>query len=681
MMLHLSKWLRLGQIAILAFLVSACTVSANELTTDADSVDARLAQDARYLSSDELEGRGPGTEGIDVAAEYIADQFREMGLITELFDGSPYQPFTIPTDFAVGDVEKNRLTLVGPATDDGDAQNVELLLGEAFNPMAVGSNGAFSGELVFVGYGISAEEHDYDDYEGIDVEGKVVLMLRREPEQNNSESVFDGTDSSSYAYFVNKVATAAEHGAVAIVIVNDYLSISQEKSEAEKTWHEAVDALADEQSRFASIDNPTDEQFTEHRAAVHEQVETIQEMEALFSEGFDQVLNVTDAGKPTHGSQIPVYFASRDAVDPIVQSALHTSLAALEEAIDDGLTPHSQSVSGWSAEGETLITRQQVTVKNVVAVLEGEGPLADETVVIGAHYDHLGYGSSSSLSPWTRAIHNGADDNASGTTALMEVARQLAARDTPPARRIVFIAFTGEERGLLGSAHYCRSPRFPLEETVAMLNLDMVGRLGEDAELTIYGTGTAESFDTLVDRLGEEHHFSVSKISSGFGPSDHASFYAKKIPVLFFFTGLHTDYHRPSDDFEKLDIGGMRRIVSLVVDTAITIIETEERPAYLATRRSRETPSDNPRPYFGSIPDYSQEVEGLGITDVAEDGPADKAGLEADDIIIRFGDAPISGIEDFDAALRQHEAGDEVEFIVLRDGERVTLTVTLGDPR
>jgi Zn-dependent M28 family amino/carboxypeptidase len=316
-------------------------------------------------------------------------------------------------------------------------------------------------------------------------------------------------------------------------------------------------------------------------------------------------------------------------------------------------------------------------VKNVVAVLEGEGPLADETIVLGAHYDHLGLGGAGSLAPWTTDIHNGADDNASGTATLLEAARRLATSGEKPRRRIVFIAFTGEERGLLGSAHYVRQPRFPLESTVAMFNLDMVGRLNEN-KLQVFGTGTAKEFEPLVDKLGEQYGFQIAKHPGGFGPSDHSSFYAKKIPVLHLFTGTHSDYHRPSDDSPKINVEGMRRVADMLVDVVRATDAAEAKPTYIEIKRVEALGDGGDRPYFGSIPDYGGNVEGLLLSGVVEGGPAEKGGLKGGDVIVKLGDSKITGIEDFDSALRKHKPGDKIKVTVQRDGKPVELEVTLS---
>jgi len=281
---------------------------------------------------------------------------------------------------------------------------------------------------------------------------------------------------------------------------------------------------------------------------------------------------------------MPVVFARRSAVNSIVNTALGEDLASLEAKIDKGPTPHSRELTGWSALCQTNVIRRSQDVKNVAAVLEGRGALADQTIVVGAHYDHLGRGRSGSGSPSTNEIRNGADDNASGTAGVLEIARAMASRtDVAARRRIVFVAFAAEERGLLGSREYVQRPPFPLDRTVAMVNLDMIGRLTNN-KLTVYGTGTSKEFETLIDELNQKYAFDLKKESPGRGASDHASFYEKKIPVLHFFTGVHGDLHLPSDDFDKINLDGMTRITQMVIDVVERLACSEQPPQYLATQ-------------------------------------------------------------------------------------------------
>ncbi|MGH7134117.1 MAG: M28 family peptidase, partial [Pirellulales bacterium] len=270
-------------------------------------------------------------------------------------------------------------------------------------------------------------------------------------------------------------------------------------------------------------------------------------------------------------------------------------------------------------------------------------------------------------------------DNASGTAALIEVARRLAARPEKLARRIEFIAFTGEERGLIGSARYCRDPLCPLDKTIAMLNMDMVGRLTDD-KLIVQGADTATEFGPIIDELAERYGFKVTKQPGGFGPSDHASFYPHKVPVMHFFTGTHSDYHRPTDDLEKINLPGMRRVADMVTEAVVALAGAEERPHYQAVKAKSQGRGGD-RPYFGSIPDFASEEPGYHLGGVSPDSPADKGGLKAGDAIIKLGEYKIGNLEDFDGALRKFKAGDKVPVVVKRDGQEITVSVVLDPPR
>jgi acetylornithine deacetylase/succinyl-diaminopimelate desuccinylase-like protein len=647
---------------------------------DASAVEARLSESARFLSSDELQGRGVGTDGLNRAADYIAAQFRDIGLATELFDGGPFQKFTMTTGAALG--SPNALALAGPSGDEGKPRRIELKLGESFNPLAAGGSGKFDLPLVFVGYGITAPQENYDDYAGVDVKDKAVIVLRHEPQQANPHSVFEGTEVSRYAPFSRKISNAYQHGAAAVIFCTDEFDIQKNLAALRKRWQAAVDEIVAANGRFQAIEKPTADERKAHEAKIRDLADDVKRFADEIALAHDPLLPFNGAGgDPAEGRRIPVLACRRAELDGVLKAALGTTLAELEAKIDKGPTPHSRVLEGWRAVGEATVNRDETEVKNVVAVLEGEGLHADETIVIGAHYDHLGYGGAGSAAPGVKEIHNGADDNGSGTAALVEIARELAARGKKLPRRVVFIAFTGEERGLIGSARYVRNPLVPLDKTIAMINLDMVGRLTDD-KLIVHGTGTGSGFDELVDRVCKAYQFRVTKKPSGFGPSDHSSFYGAKVPVLFFFTGSHKDYHRPSDDFDKLNIPGMRRIVEMVVDVTATLAEADGRPAYQEVKGFADMiRSGGDRPYFGSIPDFAQDQPGYALSGVSKGGPADRAGLKAGDIIVQFGDSKIGNLEDFDSALRKYKAGDKVPLIVKRASEELKLDVTLDPPR
>ena len=320
--------------------------------------------------------------------------------------------------------------------------------------------------------------------------------------------------------------------------------------------------------------------------------------------------------------------------------------------------------------------------RNVVGVLVGrDRQLRDEVIIVGAHYDHLGLGGFGSLAPdSTGQVHNGADDNASGVAAILAIAKRL--KDHRPARTVVFIAFTGEEEGLLGSAWYTKHPLYPLERTVAMLNFDMVGRLRDD-KLIVYGAATSNEWPRLLDSLNAGAHFQLHASGDGYGPSDHASFYAMHRPVLHFFTDLHEDYHRPSDDAPAIFAEGIGRVadyaanvVRVVGDRAAPISFIDLPPPVAAANSTAVTPGYGA--YFGSIPDMSENPGGVRITGVRSGSPAEAGGLKGGDILVRMGDADVPDLQAMTDILRSHRPGDVIDVVYLRDGQRLTTKVTLG---
>lgn len=319
--------------------------------------------------------------------------------------------------------------------------------------------------------------------------------------------------------------------------------------------------------------------------------------------------------------------------------------------------------------------------RNVIGVLNGRDPaLRREAVVVGAHYDHLGLGGPFALDPdSTGAVHNGADDNASGTAALIEIARRLRAR--PPARSVVFVAFGGEELGLLGSTFYVRHPAVPLGRTLAMVNLDMVGRLRND-RLIVYGVATAREFPALLDSLNRDAGFDLVPEGDGYGPSDQTAFYAAKLPVLHLFTNLHEDYHRSTDDWPKINREGLARVAEFGARIASALADWPgplhfvEVPAAHAERGPVLTPGYGA--YLGTIPDLTGRPGGVRLTGVRAGSPAERAGLRAGDVITRIGDQEIPDLQAMADALRAHRPGDAVEIVVKRGDSTATLRATLG---
>ncbi len=579
--------------------------------------EARMRKDIFFLASDECEGRGVTTKGINLAADYIAAEFKKAGLKPAGPDGSYFQPFTI-----YGTSERsspNALVLTGPL-----GQQITLKAGQQFEPLAFSHSGKIDGApLVFAGYGVTAPDPEYDDFQGLDVAGKVIVVLRKTPRPDNKDAPFAGADLDQYQSLEHKMLNAEKHHAAGVILVND----------------------------------------------------------ASTARGGDKLIPFQYLAR-AGGYALPAVNLRRSVLDSMLQSSLGTTLADLERDIDRTLTPHSHALDGWSVGLEVNVKRNDIAAKNIVCFLEGDGPHARETVVIGAHYDHLGRGEFGSLARGSKAIHHGADDNASGTTTLMELARRLA-QVPHRGRRLVFIAFSGEERGLLGSAYYCKRPLFPLADTVAMVNLDMVGRLRSDKEtgkdkLQIEGVGTAKDFSALIDDLNKGFDFKLQKSPGGFGPSDHASFYAHNIPVLFFFTGDHPDYHRPSDTADKINVAGMRRVADMAQELVLRLAGAPERPEYVKVRTPMRANFQGPGgPRLGFMPGYGDdEGDGVLVQSVMENSPAAKAGIKEGDRIVAIGGKPVQNLTAYMTLMRQYKKGDTIEVGVNRAGKTITVKAT-----
>ncbi len=396
---------------------------------------------------------------------------------------------------------------------------------------------------------------------------------------------------------------------------------------------------------------------------------------ALPSASDDPRMN-TDESPSDAG--IPILVVRRSLAEDWLKagSESQVSLASLETSLVNGPKPIKLGVRVTELSAD--VHKVTKTTANVVGLLEGGDPaLKSEVIVIGAHMDHLGMGGPGSLSDSrTPAIHHGADDNASGTAGVLALADYFSSQTTRPRRSILFMTFSGEELGLLGSAHYVKNPIIALERTVTMINMDMIGRM-VDNKLIISGSGTSPSWNALIDDLNGTAKFTLALSESGFGASDQQSFYTAKIPVLFFFTGLHSDYHKPSDTSDKINAPDEARVVQLVAQFAERIADNPARPAYQQMAAAQDSGPARFRVSLGSIPDYAAEVEGVQLSGVRPGSPADKAGLKAGDIIVKFGGRTIRNVQEYTIALGDHKPGDMVEILVKRGANTVTLTATL----
>jgi peptidase M28-like protein/PDZ domain-containing protein/PA domain-containing protein len=506
------------------------------------------------------------------------------------------------------------------SVDRGDgAQALEA--GKDFAPLSFSASGRAVAPLVVAGYGITAPESSYDDYAGLEASGKIVLILAGEPRERSDKPVFGDVKPSAWSQPRLKVSTAKEHGAAAVLFVTGPLG------------HEGED----------------------------------DDLPALSRSG-------GDVG-------IPVAHVRRAAVETWLRAA-GKSLADVQRGIDESLKGASFD-AGCTATLTTDIRRERRPTANVLGVLPGTDPARSrEVLVVGAHYDHLGLGGEDSLAPdETGQVHNGADDNASGTAAVLALAKALSTSATPAARTVLFAAWSGEEEGLLGSAHYVQHPRFPIADTVAMVNLDMVGRLRNDV-LYVGGVGTSPEFASLVESANRDA-LKIQASPEGVGPSDHTSFYLANVPVLFLFTGVHMDYHRPSDDADKIAPAGIEKVTAFAERICADLTSRSARPQFSATpggptARGGDGRTGYGSAYFGSVPAFGEPVEGYLIGGVQKGSPAEAAGLLAGDVMVRFDGKPITSLEDYTAVLRRKHPGDVVDFVVKRNGEEVALRATLG---
>lgn len=644
---------------------------------------AVLRSDVEFLSGDALKGRGVGSEGLDQAAEHIAASFAKNGLRVDSFAGNPFQTLDVNVSATMGPADKNRLKFL-PITPsvNGAAEananvvnNIEVELDRTFRPLAIGDSAAIDAEIVFVGYGITAPEYGYDDYANVDVQGRVVMLIRKEPTSSPADGKFDGPKNSQHAYFETKLKNAAKHGAVGVLLINDRDSIRDAQTSIDSR-------IADETRRMKKVDEqlaqlPEEaihnrETLQQRRGTINAMLEDLNRQRTLAEEG---LMEIGEAGEKSMAKGLPVLSLSRQIANRLLLAADSESVDLIQEKINRTMLPSSR-LFRHRASLETSLNSSTVPSSNVVGVLDGKGALAEQTVIVGAHYDHVGMGGFGSLAPGTIAVHNGADDNASGTAVLLSSVSSIQERlaESTSHRRVVFIAFTGEERGLLGSEYYVRNPRFPLESTVAMINLDMVGRL-RDNDLTVYGTGTAVEMDEIVEAANRATGFKLFKVPSGYGPSDHQSFYTKNIPVLFFFTGLHNDYHRPSDDFDKINFIGLTRITDITSGVAIDLALRQERPQYAATNRDVSI-RWQATAHLG-IQLRETDDGGVIITAVTPGGSAEAAGMLAGDRLQKFDDREIRTIGEVLETIGSREVGEPLRIELQRDESVLTLTAIL----
>lgn len=517
-----------------------------------------------YLADDKLEGRESGTKGGILAGEYIEAEFNKIKLKAPEGKSGFQQGF----DFLNG---KN----YGPGCElkvDGKA----LKIGEDWYPLPYSISGSVQGNIVNVGYGISAPDLGHDDYASLPANNSGIFLM----ELTSPDGIHPHSKYKNYSDIRTKLETAEKKGAKAVIFLNN----------------------------DPNLDNP--------------------------EEGFSR--KIAESG-------VMVVFLTEGK---------------------------AEELAGKNAVVGVDLQRDDRKGFNVVGKLDNG---AKQTLVIGGHFDHLGYGSEGSLHRGEAAIHNGADDNASGTAMFLELARTLQANG-PKNLNYVFIGFDGEEKGLLGSNYYVNNPAYPLENVLAMINFDMVGRVPVDAPgISITGVGTSPFWGETLPEI-KSGDLKVTTSESGIGPSDHTSFYLKNIPVLHFFSGTHSDYHKPSDDEPLINYEGMVRVHDFVVE----LIEQLADKGEIEFTKTKDADSRKAPKFsvtLGVVPNYLYDGEGMKIDGVSEGKPAEAAGIQAGDIIIRMGDVPIVDMMSYMKALGQFKKGDKIKVKILRDGKEKTKKV------
>ncbi len=645
----------------LLIVVSSSLVFA-QAPTPAPSVD-KLREHVSYLASEKLEGRRTGTTGASEAARYLANEFKRLDLKqipTEVslsrergavgFHNSYLQPFPYVSGIDLGRTNELRFRIVANPSAKGIPLKKDsigaLVLGQDWMPLGISTSGKLNNlPGVWVGYGITATELNHNDYAPERVAGKLAIAIAGTPDGNNPHGQFARYESVRW-----KAIAARNAGAKALIVI-------------------VTDAdLKD--SQHLRYDNTSG-----------------------------------DAG-------LPVVLVSRTAAAKLLSTTV-AGLAATEERLRTKPQVSIEQIPRLPIyevllSVSTDLVKREGFAANVVGIIEGSDPvLKNEAIVIGAHYDHLGRGGEGSLSHRIGDIHHGADDNASGTAGLLELARMFSTEK--PRRTMVFIAFSGEEEGLLGSNYYVNHPVVPLANTIAMINMDMIGRM-KDQKLVIGGVGTAPEWRSMIETANlmqgvtvsaagtttsarnfplvvasngsaivtsdTSKQFVITMNEDGFGPSDHSSFYAKQIPVLFFWTGTHEDYHKPSDTAEKINYVDQARILAVVAKIVRELDAAQKRPTYVVAKSRSTGRSTGFRVYLGTIPNYADTNDGLLLDGVREDSPAAKAGLLAGDRIVKLAGRDVRNVYDYTYALGEMKAGEEYEVEVMRGATRLILKLT-----
>ena len=555
----------------------------------------------RYLSHENRGGRFPGTRGSKDVIAYMVKHFKSYGVEPGVKD-SYVQPFDITSGIKLGN---DNYALINSDS---------LYAREDYIPLWFSSNGPTEGSIVFAGYGFDIDEEglQWNDYDGLDIKGKWVMVMRHSPEREDSQSLF-----AKHSPLHKKMLVARDRGAIGIIFISQL------------------------------------------------------EDDGLFP--LNYITGYSNAG-------IPALHFSNSRADKVLRAA-GWSREKVQKTMNRSLESVSFKIN--DLEFKVNVDLELVTTRgaNVIGQIKsGNRKYRDEYVVLGAHFDHVGEGGpgSGSRKPNLLQVHPGADDNASGTSGLLEIAQKLAANKSRLKRSVLLIGFDAEEKGLLGSKHFMSNPTVDLDMIVTMINMDMIGRMN-DSSVTVGGVGTSPLFEPLVDSLEVGRGFNLSISSQGFGPSDHASFYSEDIPVLFFFSGIHDDYHTPDDTWKQINLQGTTDIVNLVYDVAYHLTRIPIRPSFTETgpKQSQQSMGRGFAVTLGIMPSYTSSETGLTIDNISKpEGPAAKAGIKKGDVIKSINDKPIKNIYDYMDRLGELKKGMSVPITIDRGGELLNLEVT-----
>ncbi len=581
-------------IAIILGIWYSCTSSNGnpEITKE------ELYNHIKFLASDSLKGRYPGTPEDKVAALYIANELKKDGL--ELMFNEGLQTFEISGGIKAG--PNNHLSI----------NTVEFKLGEDFIPVVFSKNKFLKAEVVFAGYGFFIKQGDskWNDYKNIDVKDKWVLILRGEPKNPETEFSF-----SMYSGLRSKAITAKDQGAAGVIFVSG----------------------------------------------------------ERFDEG-DELLTLS---KPEGEIDIPVIQVKRDIANHILKKHGKT----INEIASNIKNDHNSFSTEVTLNGQTELMVEEKETFNVVAKLINDPKR--EYIIIGGHYDHLGFGGqgTGTRAPGVNEPHYGADDNASGVASMLEIAEKLSNKKDSLYYNYLFIAFGAEEMGLIGSKFFVNNLPFPDSLIKAMINLDMLGRMKVDRSLQISGVGTSVEGESILNDLNSGYNFKLGFSQEGYGPSDHSSFYSKDIPVFFFSTGAHIDYHTPGDSLGKINFPGLLEASNYIYDFTLEISNPDQMITF--QEAGPKMPSGNTRNQklkvtLGIMPDFSGvEKRGLRADLVIKDKPADKAGMLSGDVIIAIDGYSVSDVYEYMERLSKLKTGQIITLEVIRDDQKEVLIVQL----